>query len=205
LHDSATQSLYSASLFSEASKERAEVGDIDSAQHFITRVGQVVQQALKDMRLLVFQLRPPILEKEGLVMALQHRLDAVEKRAGMEARLIYDQLPRLSDPVSEELYSITLEALNNVLKHAQADTVTITIQSDVGVVDLEVRDNGTGFDTEAAYNGGGMGLLSIAERAAKIDGALTIDSDLDQGTSIRVIVPLPESPLNYRQHMETRE
>jgi signal transduction histidine kinase len=138
-------------------------------------------------------------------MALQHRLDAVEKRAGMEARLIYDQLPRLSDTVSEELYSITLEALNNVLKHAQADTVTITFQSDEGAVDLEVRDDGQGFDTDAAYNGGGMGLVSIAERAAKIDAALTIDSSLDQGTSIRVIVPLAESASKSHQHMETRE
>jgi signal transduction histidine kinase len=205
LHDSATQALYSATLFSEASKERVEAGDIDSARHYITRVGQVVQQALKDMRLLVFQLRPPILEQQGLVMALQHRLDAVEKRAGMEARLIYDQLPRLSDTVSEELYSITLEALNNVLKHAQADTVTITFQSDEGAVDLEVRDDGQGFDTDAAYNGGGMGLVSIAERAAKIDAALTIDSSLDQGTSIRVIVPLAESASKSHQQTETRE
>ncbi len=189
LHDSATQALYSAALFSEAGKELAEAGDIDSAQHYLSRVGEVVHQALKDIRLLVYQLRPPVLEKEGLVMALQHRLDAVEKRAGMDARLICDRLVRFSDPVSEELYGITLEALNNVLKHADADTVTLTIRSDEGGVDLEVRDNGRGFDPEVAYGGGGMGLVTMAERAAKIDAALTIDSSLDQGSSIRVIVP----------------
>jgi signal transduction histidine kinase len=204
LHDSATQSLYSATLFSEAGKELAEAGDLDNARYYFTRVGEVVHQALKDMRLLVFQLRPPLLEKEGLVLALQHRLDAVEKRAGMEARLISDQLPSLSEPVSEELYSITLEALNNTLKHAQAQAVTITIRCDEGVVDLEVRDDGQGFDPETAHNGG-MGLVNMAERAAEIDAVLTIDSSLDQGTRIRVIVPLPGSPSKSRQHTEKIE
>jgi signal transduction histidine kinase len=193
LHDSATQSLYSATLFSEAGKELAEAGDIDSARHYLTRVGEVIYQALKDMRLLVFQLRPPVLEKEGLVMALQNRLDAVEKRAGMDARLISDQLPRLSDSMSAELYSITIEALNNTLKHAQVEKVTITIQSDNGKVDLEVRDDGRGFDTEDASNSGGMGLENMAERAAKMGAELIIDSSPDQGTNIRVVVPLKES------------
>jgi ligand-binding sensor domain-containing protein/signal transduction histidine kinase len=202
LHDSATQSLYSATLFSEAGKELAAAGDTDSAQHYLTRVGEVVHQALKDMRLLVFQLRPPLLEKEGLVMALQHRLDAVEKRAGIDARLISDQLPRLSDPVSEELYSITLEALNNTLKHAQTDSVRITISCDEDKVDLEVRDDGQGFDPQDAYNGG-MGLTNMAERAAKLDGDLTIDSNIGQGTSIRVIVPIPEPPSESPSHTET--
>jgi ligand-binding sensor domain-containing protein/signal transduction histidine kinase len=189
LHDSATQSLYSATLFSEAGKELAEAGDIESARHYLTRVGDVVHQALKDMRLLVFQLRPLVLEKDGLVMALQHRLDAVEKRAGMDARLISDHLPSLSDSVSEELYSITIEALNNTLKHAQAESVRISIRCDEGELDLEVRDDGGGFDPEAASSSGGMGLVNMYERAVILNANLTIDSELGQGTSIRVIVP----------------
>jgi signal transduction histidine kinase len=205
LHDSATQSLYSATLFSEAGKELAAQGDIESASYYLTRVGEVVNQALKDMRLLVFQLRPPLLEKEGLLVALQHRLDAVEKRTGMDARLISEQLPSLPDQVSEELYSITIEALNNAMKHAQAEVVTITIRSDGGEVDLEVHDDGRGFDTEAASNGGGMGLANMAERAAKLNAVLSIDSSPDHGTSIRVSVPLPESPSNSHRHSESKQ
>jgi signal transduction histidine kinase/ligand-binding sensor domain-containing protein len=192
LHDSATQSLYSATLFSEAGKELAEQGDLESASYYLSRVGEVVHQALKDMRLLVFQLRRPVLETEGLLMALQHRLDAVEKRAGVDARLISDHLPILPHQVSEELYSITIEALNNTLKHAQAEVVTITIRSDNGDVELEVHDDGRGFDTETARNGSGMGLVNIEERAAKLGADLTIDSSSDQGTSVRVIVPPAE-------------
>jgi signal transduction histidine kinase/ligand-binding sensor domain-containing protein len=205
LHDSATQSLYSATLFSEAGKELAEQGDLESASYYLSRVGEVVHQALKDMRLLVFQLRRPVLETEGLLMALQHRLDAVEKRAGVDARLISDHLPILPHQVSEELYSITIEALNNTLKHAQAEVVTITIRSDNGTVDLEVRDDGRGFDTETARNGSGMGLVSIVERAAKLGADLTIDSSPDQGTIIRVIVPLSETPSKSSKHEERKE
>ena len=135
-------------------------------------------------------------------MALQHRLDAVEKRAGMDARLISDHLPRLSEQVSEELYSITIEALNNVLKHAQAEVVTITIRCEEGKVDLEVRDDGQGLDPEAAYSSGGMGLVNMVERAVKLGADLTIDSDPGQGTSIRIIVPNPDSPLKSTNHTE---
>jgi signal transduction histidine kinase/ligand-binding sensor domain-containing protein len=205
LHDSATQSLYSATLLNEAGKELAEQGDLESASYYLSRVGEVIYQALKDMRLLVFQLRPPILEKEGLVMALQHRLDAVEKRAGMDARLISDPVPHLSDQVSQELYSITIEALNNTLKHAQAEKVRITIRSDNGNVDLEVHDDGRGFDTETAYNSGGMGLTNMAERASKLDTDLTIDSGHDQGTNVRVSVPLPDSPSKSPKYSENGE
>jgi signal transduction histidine kinase len=190
LHDSATQSLYSATLFSEAGKELAEQGDLESVGYYLSRVSEVVQQALKDMRLLVFQLRPPVLEKEGLVGAIQRRLDAVEKRAGMEARLIGDPLLSLPGEVSEELYSIALEALNNVLKHAETDTVTVSIHSDGEILTLEVVDHGRGFDLESVRDGGGMGLGSMQERAALLGGDLTIESALDQGTSVKVTVQL---------------
>jgi len=79
LHDSATQSLYSATLFSEAGKELAQAGDLESAEYYLSRVGEVIHQALRDMRLLVFQLRPPVLDEEGLVGAIQKRLDCGRK------------------------------------------------------------------------------------------------------------------------------
>jgi len=188
LHDSATQSLYSATLFSEAGKELAAAGDLESAEYYLSRVGEVVHQALKDLRLLVFQLRPPELDKEGLVGALQRRLDAVEKRAGMEARLISDELPPLRDGVTDGLYRIAQEALNNTLKHAEANAVTVTLRSDSESVTLEVVDDGQGFDLEAARNSGGMGLVSMGERAAQLGGELSIESTLNQGTRVAVTV-----------------
>jgi PAS domain S-box-containing protein len=167
LHDSATQSLYSATLLSEAGQELAAAGDLESAKHYLSRVSDVVYEALKEMRLLVFQLRPAVLDKEGLVVALQRRLDAVERQSGIEARLISDKLPVLPNYVEDGLYRIAQEALNNVLKHAEADAVTVTVRLDGRTLVLEVVDDGCGFHREAANGGGGMGLANMRERAAQ--------------------------------------
>ncbi|NIR15549.1 MAG: histidine kinase, partial [Desulfobacterales bacterium] len=80
------------------------------------------QQALKEMRLLVYELRPLALRNEGLIGALQQRLDAVERRAGIDARLIVDGEVILPSPVEENLFRIAQEALNNALKHAHSSS-----------------------------------------------------------------------------------
>ena len=86
--------------------------------------------ALKEMRLLIFELRPPVLEKEGLEAALQARLDAVEGRAGLKTELNVTLGDRLPGDIEDAFYRIAQEALNNVLKHAQARRVveiTLTV------------------------------------------------------------------------------
>ncbi|MFA9403857.1 MAG: two-component regulator propeller domain-containing protein, partial [Anaerolineales bacterium] len=196
LHDSATQSLYSATLFGEAGKELTERGDTESANYYQSRVGEEVYQALKDLRLLVFQLRPPVLEKEGLVGAIQKRLDSVENRAGMETRLVGDPQVTMPDEVSEDLYAIALEALNNVLKHAESDSVTVSIHSIGDMLTLEVVDDGRGFDPESGEDSGGMGLRNIRDRVDGLDGDLTIASALDEGTSVKVTIPWTELTTN---------
>jgi signal transduction histidine kinase len=189
LHDSTTQALYSAMLFSDTGKKLTERGDLSGAEYYQTRVSQVLRQALKEMRLLVFQLRPPVLEQEGLANALRLRLDAVESRAGMEAHLEAEETPPLPEEVIEGLYRIALEALNNALRHAKAATVTVKLQSEGDVVTLEIIDDGQGFDLEAVKNGqGGLGLINMQERASNLGTDLSIESAPDQGTKVRVTV-----------------
>ena len=108
----------------------------------------------------------------------------------MEARLISDELPHLPDEMADGLYRIAREALNNVLKHAEAGAVTVTIRSEGETVILEILDDGQGFDPEAARDGGGMGLVSMRERAEKLGSELFIDSVMNQGTKVRVAVEL---------------
>jgi ligand-binding sensor domain-containing protein/signal transduction histidine kinase len=191
LHDSATQALYSAMLFSDTGKALTAAGDLQAAQHYQDRVSEVLLQALKEMRLLIYELRPPELESEGLIGGLQLRLDAVESRIGMDAQLRADDLPDLPHDVTENLYRISLEALNNVLKHAQADTVTVSLHSEGRVVTLEIADDGQGFDPDDVQGHGGLGLISMQERVQKLGAELEIDSTQGQGTrlSIRLEVP----------------
>ena len=120
LHDSVTQTLYSLTLFAEATRRVVEAGNAARAGQYLERLGGTAQQALKEMRLLVHQLRPLALAGDGLIGALQQRLEAVEGRAGIQARLLVDAELDIPPAIEAELYHIAQEALNNALKHAAA-------------------------------------------------------------------------------------
>jgi len=188
LHDSVTQSLYSLVLFAGAGQEMVEGGRLEPVKGHLSRIEQTAQQALKEMRLLVHELRPPVLEEEGLLGALQQRLDAVERRAGVKVRLLVEGTVELPAPVEEGLYRIAQEALNNALKHAAATLVTVGIRVNREQVELEVADNGVGFDLDAVSHMGGVGLASMRERAAGLGGLLVIVSEPGEGTRVRVSV-----------------
>jgi PAS domain S-box-containing protein len=186
LHDSVTQSLYSLTLLAEAGLRLIGAGDLERVGEYLSRLGEIAQQALKEMRLLVYQLRPLVLKREGLVGALQERLDAVEKRAGVDARLLVEGPVALPAFVEDELYRIAQEALTNALKHAAPTQVRVTIRSIDNRVSLEVQDNGRGFDPQSAGREGGMGLVSIRERAEKLGGSFAVVSRPGEGTTVRV-------------------
>jgi signal transduction histidine kinase len=186
LHDSVSQSLYSLTLLSEAGRRLVKAGDLERVEEYLDRLGEISQHALKEMRLLVYELRPLVLKREGLARALQHRLDAVEKRAGIEARLLIDGQVKLPAPIEEGLYRIAQEALNNALKHARATSVTVRIHSEGDIVELEVADNGVGFDPQARADEGGMGLVSMRERAERMGSSLIILSTPGEGTRVKI-------------------
>jgi GAF domain-containing protein len=195
LHDSVTQSLYSLTLLSVAGQRLAETGEMERVKGYLTRIGEIGQQALNEMRLLVYELRPVALESEGLVGALRQRLDAVEQRAGVRARLVIageagtSELPAA---LEEALFRIAQEALNNALKHAAPTSVEVRIHVEGGDtgqrVELDVTDNGQGFDPQAVRDKGGMGLVSMRERAEKTGAELTIRSAPGEGTRVTVVV-----------------
>lgn len=190
LHDSATQTMYSAMLYTETSLNMAERGDTESLVPNLKRLSQLTQQALREMRLLVYELRPSVLEQDGLVAAIRQRLEMVEKRVGISEELIVQDLPALHPGVEMALYRITLEALNNVLKHAEATAVKVEISTTDGFVTLVVTDNGVGFDSKTPKDRGGIGLSSMRERATMLGGEFEIVSNLEQGTVIQVKLPL---------------
>ncbi|MBX3015660.1 MAG: GAF domain-containing protein [Caldilineaceae bacterium] len=196
LHDSVTQVLYSQTLLVEGWKQMAQNGQLHDLDEPLLELGQLSKQALKEMRLLVYELRPPDLEKEGLVGALHKRLNAVEKRAGVEARLITQGIiTDLPVELEENLYRIAQEALANALKHADAQHVTVQLAAQAGQVTLEVGDDGCGFDPElitASADGdtGGMGLMTMRERTEKLNGIFTIISAPGLGATVRVQIPI---------------
>ncbi len=191
LHDSVTQSLYSLTLLTEASLRLLEEGEVAESREYQVRTGEIAQQSLQEMRLLVFELRPPELDKIGLVGALEHRLESVERRAGVQAWLIADRDLRLDPLVEQQLYLFVKEALNNALKHAGLYTITVWLGIEGGSLWLEIRDTGRGFDTGKVIDGG-LGLVSMRERAKQLGGQLEVNSSPGEGTCVRLSCPLGE-------------
>jgi signal transduction histidine kinase len=184
LHDSVTQTLYSLFLLSEGWRQLIRDGAEPRVEERLGKVSEITSQTLKEMRLLIHQLRPPVLAKEGLIGALRQRLDAVEYRAGVETRLLMDDWIVLPVEIEECFYYIAQEALNNALKHAAATKVTVGLRIQEEYATLNISDNGKGFTPSEAAQRGGLGLHSMRERVDRMGGAFDLISAPGQGTTI---------------------
>lgn len=189
LHDAVTQSLYSLTLFVDGARELARRGQFAQIDRYLQDIEATAGQTLKEMRLLLHELRPAVLGREGLVSALQSRLAAVEARAGIRTQLQAEPLAPLAPAVEEALYRIAQEALNNSLKHARATEVSVRLWPAAEKIALEIADNGRGFDPEAALRQGGMGVANMRARAEQLGGTTEILAQPGLGTIVRVTVP----------------
>lgn len=190
LHDSVTQSLYGLNLYAEAAAGHLAIGQLDQVRQYLNDIQKTTQESLTEIRLLIYELRPPILEKEGLVSAIQNRLYSVESRAELKSNLKNNLKERLPLAVEEGLYKIAQEALNNTLKHAQAKKIDICILKDKDSITMEISDDGKGFDPTSACQEGCLGILSMRERASVLEWDFCLDSSPGSGTRIRVEVKL---------------
>lgn len=188
LHDSVTQALYGVSLQAEAATRALAAGDPEPAVSNLGEIRETTQEALGEMRLLLFELRPPLLEERGLIGALESRLRAVEARAGLVTELHGERSERLEPEVEQELYRLAQEALNNVLKHAHARHVVVRLDVEDDRTILEVADDGVGFEP-SLRGGDGFGLPGMRERAERLGGTLAIESSPGAGATVRVEVP----------------
>jgi PAS domain S-box-containing protein len=189
LHDSVTQSLYSLILFAESGRRAAAAGESSGAEVQLENVARSAQQALKEMRLLVNQLRPSEFEHGGLAGAIQRRLEAVERRAGVQAYLTTEGSADMDPEIEYEVFTVIQEALNNSLKHARARTVNVAIEYFDDRLDFSVTDNGLGFEPGDSESRGGMGLSNIADRISRVLGTVEISSRPGTGTTVNGSVP----------------
>ncbi len=194
LHDSVTQSLYGVTMYGEAAARHLVAGNLSRATELLRELRDISLEALREMRLLIFELRPPLLEKEGLIAALRARLSAVEGRTGIKTHFAVVGVESLPRSVEEGLYGIAKEALNNVLKHARSSRITVRLREKSHANDsllcLEIIDDGVGFEPSEVGKKGGLGLPGMEERASRLDARLTVTSRRGEGTCVRVEVPV---------------
>jgi len=187
LHDSVAQTLYGLTLQAEAASRKLNTGQTNEVADYLREIRDSSQQTLKETRLLIFELRPPILENEGLASALRARLESVESRSGLKTQINLQEVGRLRNGIESGLYGISNEVLNNILKHAHATEVRISLEKKDNKIILEISDNGVGFDPASVETHGGLGLKGMKERAEQFGGDLQIHSN-KKGTYVRVEV-----------------
>jgi signal transduction histidine kinase len=187
LHDAVSQKLFGLVLNAEAAATLLE-RDPAAAREQVAKLRTGAQDALDELRSLVFELRPPDLEKDGLAGALRKHVEVLRRLEQSEIELeLADGIP--ADPARDvEVLRIAQEALQNALRHADAEHVAVRLRDDRGLL-LEVSDDGVGFDPDLpGLRARRLGLTSMEERAKRIGGQLTIRSSAGAGTTVRLEV-----------------
>jgi signal transduction histidine kinase len=189
LHDAMTQNLFSLSLTAEAAGGLVRT-DPGRAEAEIDHVRRLARETQAELRSLIFELRPPRLEADGLVATVGKDLEVLGRAHGLKADLRVHGAPKLASTAEVELYRIVQEALNNAVRHARAESVAVDVDATDGTVTITVRDDGVGFDPAArAIRERRLGLTSMRERAESLGGTLTIESAPRSGTTVLVEVP----------------
>ena len=185
LHDGLGPQLASLTLTIAAARELLR-HDVSAADRLLGELANHAQGAIADIRQIVYDLRPPALDDLGLVLALREQA-AGYQQAGLQITIdAPDRLPALPAAVEVAAYRIVQEAMTNVVRHANARSCVVRLRIDHGLW-VEIEDDGRGLPPGRRS---GVGLTSIRERTAELGGSLAINSAPDQGTHIRVWLPL---------------
>jgi signal transduction histidine kinase len=188
LHDAVSQKLFGLVLAAEAAGTLLE-RDPAAARDQVAKLQTLAQDALEELRSLVFELRPPDLDRDGLAGTLRKHVEVLGRLQARRIELEVEGEPRADLSRDREVLRIAQEALQNALRHADAQTVTVRLGAANGTMVLEVEDDGVGFEPGAAeLRARSLGLTSMEERAERLGAHLRIDSTPGAGTTVRLEV-----------------
>ncbi len=185
LHDSVTQTLFTASVVAESSLRQWNANP-EKARILVEQLHQLTQGALAEMRVLLLELRPAALTKVQFGELVAQFIRSLSSRRLINFHVALDSVPTLPPDTQISLYRILQEALNNVVKHADARNVMIRLWIDDACLHLLIEDDGRGFNRET-LNGASHGMSIMNERADEIGAALITDSQPGNGTRVQVM------------------
>lgn len=191
LHDSIAQGVYSAIMGVRRLHEE------DLTQANINQLADIIERqlndTLKEVKGMALDIRPSVLDNFGLLSALKVLAQRTEENSGITVTVIGKaNTDQLSMNVQSVLYRIAQEAIHNALKHAEAKEITILLVSHDHFINLEIIDDGVGFDVpkHRQFNGRSLGLMSMNERVKSLNGAFKITSAPGDGTTITAKFPV---------------
>ena len=194
LHDGVAQTLANTALGIELVQKRAQT-DLPGALAELGSIRERVLEAQRDLRDILFALRPVVLEEEGLAAAVRALAERLDGTTGTRvvARHV-DAARRLPGEVEAGAFHVIREAVTNAIKTGRAHGVSIDVRDEQGGLAALVEDDGVGFDVTATLAGyasrGSLGLLQMRESARLIGARLSLDSSPGHGTRVRLVVPV---------------
>ncbi|MBI1882054.1 MAG: sensor histidine kinase [Chloroflexi bacterium] len=203
LHDGPTQLLASIIMSLTFTKELIKRAPEHALEEIDLNLG-VSEKALKQLRTLLFDLRPVILETQGLIPALEVYAERLAETDKLNIVLNVEQeFERLSPRAEVAVFAVIQEAVNNAKKYAQASRIDLILQPDEGqdTLTVFVKDDGKGFDVHAVKaryeERGSLGMINMQERTSAINGTFTIHSEVGYGTEVILSLPLSENLLSH--------
>lgn len=201
IHDGPAQSLSNLILKCEICERLIDL-DIEKAREGIRELKQLVRLSLKEIRKIIFDLRPMSLDDLGLIPTIERYVENYMAEAKINVVLdLYPKIYKLDSIVEVAIFRIIQEALNNIQKYSKATQACINLKIKNDVLIGAIMDNGIGFDVDAVLNNrkpdsnpGGFGLYSMKQRVELLNGRLKVQSQLNQGTIIRLEIPLSSPP-----------
>ena len=194
LHDAVAQKLFALRLTAEAAAGLVD-DDPDGARAHLDRVATLAHDAADELRAAVGELRPAELDEDGLALTLRKQIDVIDRaqQAIGGPRVVFDSVPVCAMPPAHEqvLLRVAQEALHNALRHAAASRIVVSLTPGKSPIaaQLTVADDGRGFSKRDDRVLRGLGLASMRERAGSVGGKLSVHSETDGGTEIRLEVP----------------
>ena len=189
LHDAVSQKLFGLVLSAEAAGMLLD-RDPAAARDQVERLQTLAQDALDELRSLVFELRPVDLALDGLAGALRKHVGLVGRLDRLDVGVTIENEPAAAPARDLEVLRIAQEAIQNAVKHSHASHVTVVLRGEGNRLVLEIEDDGVGFDTAAeGIRSRRLGLTSMEERAERLGGTLEIRSAAGAGTTVRLEAP----------------
>jgi signal transduction histidine kinase len=194
LHDSLVQKLFGVVLAAQSAGTLLE-RDSDAAREQVEHLQELAQEAVVELRSLVFQLRPAEIETEGLGAALGKHVELLGRAHRASISVALSGTPRLRPGIDEEVFRIAQESLQNALRHSRAEHIELRLDEEAGGLALTVSDDGVGFEPEeAGLRSRRLGLTSMEERARALGARLRIDSAPGRGTTLGLEVDCGGDP-----------
>lgn len=200
MHDGPAQSLANVIVKAELCERLLEM-DKDRAKNELQNLKGIIRGTLKDVRKIIYDLRPMSLDDLGLIPTLERYVTIFEEETGINVSLkAYGSFNDLESAIQIAIFRITQESLSNIRKHSQANNASIIIEKSLSKINLSIIDDGTGFNPENNNNSdnplaSGFGLMNIKERADLLNGKVQITSSIGLGTKLSLHIPLNEEEL----------